>query len=118
MEVAARYGGWVSDFTTVKGKETADGSAMAGKVVALRRDACPVVVDGGGGYGGGITMRLQDNGIEAVVFKGADGSSAVTNDAAKLTFFNRAPRRTGACARPSTPTRRAGPSWRCRPTTS
>lgn len=89
MEIAARYGGWVSDFTTVKGKETADGSAMAGKVVALRRDACPVVVDGGGGYGGAITMRLQDNGIEAVVFKGADGSSAVTNDAAKLTFVNR-----------------------------
>jgi hypothetical protein len=89
MEIASRYGGWVSPFKTVKGKETADGSAMAGQVVAMRRDACPVVVDGGGGYGGGITLRLKDNGIDAVVFKGADGSTGTTNDAAKLGFFNR-----------------------------
>ncbi|WP_375408520.1 terminase [uncultured Methylobacterium sp.] len=89
QEMAARYGGWVSEFKTVKGKETADGSAMAGQVVAFRRDACPVIVDGGGGYGGAITMRLKDNDIEAIAFKGGDGTIEVTNDAAKLKFANK-----------------------------
>lgn len=89
LEIAARYGGWVGPFTTVKGKETADGSAMAGKIVALRRDGAPVIVDGGGGYGGAITLRLQDNEITAIVFKGAEASTATTQDAAKLKFFNR-----------------------------
>jgi hypothetical protein len=28
----------------------------------------PVIVDVGGGYGGGVTVRLKDNGIEPVSF--------------------------------------------------
>ncbi|GJD92922.1 terminase [Methylobacterium iners] len=88
-EIAARYGGWVSPFTTVQGKETADHSMMAGRVVALRRDGCPVIVDGGGGYGGATTMRLKDNSIEATAFVGSEGSTGITNDAAKLGFVNR-----------------------------
>ncbi|MBP27860.1 terminase [Methylobacterium sp.] len=88
-EMAARYGGWVSPFVSVKGPETADGNAMAGRVVMMRRNDCPVVVDAGGGYGGAITLRLRDNGIEAAAFNGANASTATTRDAAKVSFANR-----------------------------
>lgn len=88
-EMAARYGGWVSPFVSVKGPETADGNAMAGRVVMMRRNDCPVVVDAGGGYGGSITLRLKDNGIDAAAFVGASGSTATTQDAAKVAFVNR-----------------------------
>lgn len=88
-EMAARYGGWVSPFVSVKGQETADGNAMAGRVVMMRRNECPVVVDAGGGYGGSITLRLKDNGIEAAAYNGAGASAGVTLDAAKVPFANR-----------------------------
>ncbi|AWV18808.1 hypothetical protein A3862_27400 [Methylobacterium sp. XJLW] len=87
-EMAARYGGWVSPFVTVKGPETADGNAMAGRVVMMRRNDCPVVIDGGGGYGGATALRLKDNGIEAAAFVGAEASTEVTRDKAQLAFTN------------------------------
>jgi hypothetical protein len=37
-------------------------------VVRYRLDSAPVIVDVGGGYGGGVTIRLKDNGIEPVSF--------------------------------------------------
>ena len=50
-----------------QGQETADGSTTAAMVVRYRLDAAPVIVDVGGGYGGGVTVRLKDNGIEPVL---------------------------------------------------
>lgn len=87
-EIARRYGGWYAELVSAQGEETADGSATAATVVKHRRDSCPVVVDVGGGYGGGVTMRLKDNGIEAVGFNGANGSSQRTKDGS-LSFANK-----------------------------
>lgn len=88
-EIAWRHGGWYAPLVTVKGPETADGNAMAGRVVMHRRDNCPVVVDAGGGYGGSYVMRLKDNSIAAASFKGAERSTAHTKDSAKLRFVNK-----------------------------
>lgn len=86
--LACRYGGWYAPLVTAKGEETADGSSTAAMVTKYRRDACPVVVDVGGGYGGAVTLRLKDNGIVAVGFNGAAQSVARTNDS-QLAFKNK-----------------------------
>jgi hypothetical protein len=67
-ELARRHGGWYAELISAKGQETADGSATAAMVVRYRLDSAPVIVDVGGGYGGGVTIRLKDNGIEPVSF--------------------------------------------------
>ena len=87
-ELCWRHGAWYAPLITVKGPETADGSAMAARVIRHRRDNCPVVVDAGGGYGGSVALRLKDNGIAAVSFNGAGGSFGHTKDDAKLKFVN------------------------------
>jgi len=75
--LAARYG-----------NETRDGSDVAAMVTTARRNQCPVIVDVGGGYGGGTLLRLKDNGICAVGFNSANRSTAKTRDG-QLAFFNK-----------------------------
>jgi hypothetical protein len=47
-----------------------------------------VIVDVGGGYGGGVTLRLKDNGIEPTSFTGATESIEKTKDD-QLAFANK-----------------------------
>lgn len=86
--LAPRYGGWYAPLVTANGPETADGSATAAMVVKYRRDGCPVVVDVGGGYGGAVLVRLDDNGIPHHRFNGAEASVARTKDG-QLGFVNK-----------------------------
>lgn len=86
--LAMRYGGWYAPLISVTGPETADGSSMAALVTKHRRSDCGVVVDVGGGYGGGVTLRLKDNGIERIGFNGASSSGAKTRDG-QLSFYNK-----------------------------
>ena len=88
MELASRYGGWYAEMVSAQGEETADGSTSAATVTKHRRDACPVIVDVGGGYGGSVTLRLKDNGIIAVGFNGGKASTAKTLDG-QLDFANK-----------------------------
>jgi hypothetical protein len=89
-EIAYRHGGWYGPLVSAKGEQTADGAAMAAQIVRYRRDACPVVVDVGGGYGGAVMLRLKDNGIVCARF---DGASTLglghTRDGSKLNFANK-----------------------------
>ena len=87
-ELCWRHGGWYAPFVSAKGEETADGSAAAATIIRHRRDSAPVVVDVGGGYGGAVTLRLKDNGIDHRPFNGASGSTARTKDA-QLQFVNK-----------------------------
>jgi hypothetical protein len=88
-EIAWRHGSWYAPVVTVRGAETADGSAMAAHVIRHRRGPCPVIIDAGGGYGGAITQRLLDNGVPATSFNGASESRVLTQDASKLAFCNK-----------------------------
>lgn len=83
-----RHGPWFAPMVTVKGEETANGSEAAARIIAHRRDAAPVIVDTGGGYGGAVALRLQDNGISHVGFNGARRSNARTRDG-QLRFVNK-----------------------------
>jgi hypothetical protein len=88
-EIVWRHGGWYGQIVTVRGPETSDGSMMAAHAIRHRRNQCPVIIDAGGGYGGAVTQRLADNNIPATPFNGARESNEVTNDAAKLAFYNK-----------------------------
>lgn len=43
---------------------------------------------GRGGYGGAAIERLKANSIEPTQFNGANGSRKISNDGAKLKFYN------------------------------
>ena len=85
--VCWRHGGWYAPFVKANGPETADGSHTAGMVISHRRDAAPVVVDVGGGYGGAVMLRFKDNGIPYRPFNGANATNAKTVDG-QLGFVN------------------------------
>lgn len=82
-----RYGGWYAPLVA-KREVDKDGSMVAGLVVSHRRDACPVVVDLGGGWGGDATIRLKDNGVAVAAFNGVQKVTTKTADG-KLSFFNK-----------------------------
>jgi hypothetical protein len=89
MTVAsARYGTWYAPMITAKGEETADGSAMAGMIMRHRRDGCPIVIDVGGGYAGGMIVRLKDNAIAYHKFDGG-GNSTASAQGSGLKFANK-----------------------------
>lgn len=86
-EIIYRHGAWLSEPVTTKSKDTANGSLTAARVVMLRKHDCPVIVDVGGGYGGALKMRLDDNGIQMHPFNGAAKSHSKTRDGS-LAFAN------------------------------
>ncbi len=78
--IAARYGGWFAPLVRRSGKETREGDDVAALVVRARRDACPVVVDAGGGFGTDAVAALERNGIVCVGYLGLRPSFAHTRD--------------------------------------
>ncbi len=87
-ELCWRHGGWFANIVTMRGEQTADGSASAAAIISKRRHNAPIIVDVGGGYGGAVTQRLRDNGINHVAFNGAKTSTRKTADG-QLGFFNK-----------------------------
>lgn len=87
-EMIWRHQGWFSEPLTTKGVETSDGSRAAGLIVQHRRHNAPVIIDVGGGYGGAVTQRLNDNGIQNYAFNGANASIRTTIDG-RLGFVNK-----------------------------
>lgn len=87
-ELCFRHGGWFAPLVTARGEATADGSASAATIIRHRRDNAPVIVDVGGGYGGAVTLRLKDNGIDHAPFNGAGSSTRATVDG-ELQFANK-----------------------------
>ena len=52
----------------------------------------PVIVDVGGGYGGGVTILLKDNGIEPTSFNGATESIEKKRDGSARRILGLKPR--------------------------
>ena len=87
--LAPRHGEWYAPLISVAGKDAPNGSAQASLIVKHRRDACGIVVDCGGGYGGDCTGRLKDNGITPVAFNGSSGSMGREKGGARRLFANK-----------------------------
>ena len=86
--IANRYDAWFGKLEVKPGKETPLGSQVAGLVLVNRRDGAVVVIDMGGGYGGGPLEHLEANGIPVVGYNGANKSSRKTEDR-RLNFYNK-----------------------------
>ncbi len=86
--LAARHGPWYAPLIVRPGVETPRPSDVAGMVVATRRDNAVIMVDMGGGYGGGVKERLEDNDIKVRPFNGANESTERTKDK-QLAFVNK-----------------------------
>lgn len=86
--LAIRHDGWYAPLISVPGKLTPDGPAVAGLVVQHRRDDAHVVIDMGGGYGGGALTHLKANGVEVTGYKGAEAAEGRTVDR-QLSFHNK-----------------------------
>jgi hypothetical protein len=87
LTLAHRYGGWYGPIHAERSIDK-DGNVATAAVVKVRRDACPVVVDVGGGYGGDAIIRMKDNGINVYAFNGVNKVMTKTRDG-KLRFRNK-----------------------------
>lgn len=78
--VAPRYGTWWAPLVVKPGSETPDGPSIGAMVFAARRDGAGVIVDVGGGYGGGAVTFLKDNGVAVAGFNASNAVSSRTAD--------------------------------------
>lgn len=86
--LSARHGPWYGQLIVVPGVQTPKPSDVAALVVRYRRNNAAVVVDVGGGYGGGVKERLEENGIAVRPYNGAGESIVLTEDR-QLGFANK-----------------------------
>lgn len=90
MIIAIRHDGWYAPMIEVPGRDipaARAGKFAAGIVMSYRRNNAIVVVDMGGGYGGGIYEQLHENEIPAVGHKGSAGAIQRTAEG-QLRFHN------------------------------
>lgn len=78
--IAKRYDAWFDELSVKPGADTPKPSDSAAWVIQERLNGCTIVVDLGGGYGGGVKERLEENGMEVTGFKGAKESVRRTKD--------------------------------------
>jgi len=70
--LAWRHDAWFAPIILVPGTETPNPSDTAALVVKHRRDGAAIIIDSGGGYGGGVAEQLSThNRITAVKYKGS-----------------------------------------------
>jgi hypothetical protein len=86
--LAPRYDYWYAPLICVPGSQTPTYSQGAALIVQHRRNEAAVVVDVGGGYGGGVVTCLAENGITAHKFNGATAGWGRTKDNS-LGFVNK-----------------------------
>lgn len=90
LAMAPRHDGWFAKVIEIPAKQIPKdryGSHAAAMVMTHRRDRCLIVLDMGGGYGGGCYEILKENQIETRPYKGAEKSVRRTRDK-QLGFFN------------------------------
>jgi hypothetical protein len=85
--LACRHDYWFAPLIDRPGAETPSPSDCAALIVKHRRNNAGVVIDMGGGYGGGVKERLIENDIEVVGFNGAHQGVGRTSDK-MLSFVN------------------------------
>lgn len=72
--LAPRHGWWYAPLVVKSGTETPNPSDVVALVITTRRNKAAIVLDIGGGYGGGVKERLEENQIEVRPFLGGQSS--------------------------------------------
>ena len=78
--LAPRHDYWYAPLVVVPGSETPLPSDVAAFLTKKRRDGAAIVVDVGGGYGGGVVDILKQNDIGTIPFNGANQGVGRTKD--------------------------------------
>ena len=78
--MAPRHDGWYAPLMVTPGKDTPNGTDVAGLVVSKRRDNAKVIVDIGGGWGGDAYAHLSKNNVDVVSYMGVKPSTRRTED--------------------------------------
>jgi hypothetical protein len=86
--LAARYDFWFAPLIVVPGRNTPTPSSVAALVVQHRRHSALVIVDVGGGYGGGVVEHLKGNDASVTAFNGSNAAMGRTLDRS-LGFVNK-----------------------------
>jgi len=64
--IATRYGKWYDKIKKFPGSDTPNGPIVAGLIISALRDAAPIHIDIGGGYGGSPYDHLEENGFQVI----------------------------------------------------
>jgi len=90
LVLSARYDAWFAPLIVVPGRDVpklAAGSFIALTAIKHRRNNSLIVLDMGGGFGGGAYEMLKTNAIPTTAYKGNEKSAKKTKDK-QLQFFN------------------------------
>lgn len=85
--LAPRYDGYYPDLIVVPGKQTPEGTDVAGLVIKHRRQQAIVIIDMGGGYGMSAFEHLKENKVDVLAHKGSEGVTKRTKDG-QYKFYN------------------------------
>jgi hypothetical protein len=88
--LAPRYDAWFAPLIKVEGRDIPkleSGSTIALTAIKHRRNNALIVIDMGGGFGGGAYEMLKANEIPLRAYKGNEASTKKTKDG-QLKFFN------------------------------
>ena len=91
MVIQPRYDSWFARPLEIPGSRfdmTKLSQQAAGEILSIRRDGALVVLDLGGGYGGGTYEHLKDNDIEVYGYKGSESTGERARDLS-MPFRNR-----------------------------
>lgn len=91
MVMAPRFDNYFAKLVKIPGSQIPPdkaGAYCAGLVLAERRDGATVTVDMGGGYGGPLYEHLHANQIEAISYKGSEGTTRKSREGG-LKFTNK-----------------------------
>ena len=90
LVIARRYDGWFDHNIRVPGSEIPQnriGAVTVGHIIGHRHDEALLVIDVGGGYGGPVVEKCEENSLEYKAYKGAAKSMRRTRDR-KMKFKN------------------------------
>ncbi len=85
--LACRHDYWFAPLIRKPGRETPDGLAVAGFVLANRLNQAEIIIDMGGGYGGSAYEQLRNTIDKVHTYKGANGTTETTKQG-NLKFKN------------------------------
>ena len=86
--LAPRHDNWFARLVCIPGFEVPDGPTLAGRIVGIRRNGCPVQVDAIG-VGTSVVDTLRENDIQVEALTGSETNKAIKDRTGTFTYRNK-----------------------------